>query len=82
MPDDNKDLAPEEEQYEGTQGVSLEDLTAERDSLAEELTQLKADFAALKAELQETKKVNYSLARQIDASQEPDDNALFKEALK
>lgn len=43
------------------------DLTAERDSLRAELDILKEKHAANLAELQETKKLNYTLARQIDA---------------
>lgn len=43
------------------------DLEAERDSLRAELDDLKGKHAASLQELQETKRLNYTLARQIDA---------------
>lgn len=42
------------------------DLEAERDSLKEENTQLTAKVAEEAAELAETKKLNFTLARQVD----------------
>ena len=42
------------------------DLEAERDSLKEENTQLTARIAKEAAELAETKKLNFTLARQVD----------------
>lgn len=47
--------------------VNVSDLIAERDSLKEDYTKLTNENAALKAELAETKKLNYTLARQVDA---------------
>ena len=46
--------------------VQIEDLTAERDSLAEELEQLKAAHLEAQRELAETKKLNFTLARQVN----------------
>lgn len=47
--------------------ICVSDLIAERDSLKEDYTKLTNENAALKAELAETKKLNYTLARQVDA---------------
>lgn len=47
--------------------AQISDLTAERDSLSEENAQLRAERDTSAAELQETKKLNYTLARQIDS---------------
>lgn len=44
----------------------ISDLTAERDSLKEELTATKEAFDKLQTELQDTKKLNFTLARTID----------------
>ena len=44
----------------------LIDLTAERDSLLEELAQVKDQNDSLIAENAETKKLNFTLARQLD----------------
>ena len=44
----------------------LNDLTAERDSLLEELAQVKDQNDSLIAENAETKKLNFTLARQLD----------------
>lgn len=46
--------------------AQIENLTAERDSLVEENTQMRDTIAALEAETAETKKLNYTLARQLD----------------
>lgn len=42
------------------------DLTAERDSLLEELAEVKNQNATLTEENAETKKLNFTLARQLD----------------
>ncbi len=47
--------------------AQVSDLTAERDSLSEENAALRAERDTSVAELQETKKLNYTLARQIDS---------------
>lgn len=47
--------------------AQVSDLTAARDSLSEENAQLRAERDTSAAELQETKKLNYTLARQIDS---------------
>lgn len=44
----------------------ISNLTAERDSLKEELTATKEAFDKLQTELQDTKKLNFTLARTID----------------
>lgn len=44
-----------------------DDLTAERDSLREENAELVAARDAAQTEVQETKKLNFTLARQLDA---------------
>lgn len=43
-----------------------DDLTAERDSLREENAELVAAWDAAQTEAQETKKLNFTLARQLD----------------
>ena len=50
---------------------SVENLTAERDSLVEELDALKKRNIELIDETAETKKLNYTLARQLDARPKP-----------
>lgn len=45
---------------------TVNDLTAERDSLLEELAQVKDQNDSLIAENAETKKLNFTLARQLD----------------
>lgn len=56
----------------------IEELTTERESLREELDTLKKNITALQNELTETKKLNYTLARQIPSKkQETFDNALI-----
>ena len=45
---------------------TVNDLTAERDSLLEELAQVKDQNEGLIAENAETKKLNFTLARQLD----------------
>lgn len=46
--------------------TAIQDLTAERDSLQEELTTLRCEDAARIEELASVKKLNYTLARQLD----------------
>lgn len=46
--------------------AQVEELTAERDSLREENCTLRSERDSSAAELKETKKLNYTLARQID----------------
>lgn len=53
------------------------ELTAERDSLRDENAQLKETNAQLTAETAETKKLNYTLARQLDTKP----RATFEETL-
>ena len=50
----------------------IQDLTAERDSLREELTSTQKVLGDTKTELAETKKVNFTLARQT-AIKKPED---------
>lgn len=51
--------------YEEAQ-KTITDLSAERDSLLEELAQVKDQNDSLIAENAETKKLNFTLARQLD----------------
>ena len=44
----------------------ITDLSAERDSLLEENAQMRETIKALEAETAETKKLNFTLARQLD----------------
>lgn len=69
---DGKEQDMTEEEIQAMQ-TSLEeqtrriaDLEAERDSLKEENTQLTARLSEEAAELAETKKLNFTLARQVD----------------
>ena len=58
---------------------SVEDLTAERDSLVDELEALKKRNIELIDETAETKKLNYTLARQLDSRPKPKlEDALIK----
>ena len=60
----------------------IANLTAERDSLKEENEKLSAEMKEREKELAETKKLNFTLARQVDrapkASVEEVINSLFK----
>lgn len=58
------------------------DLEAERDSLRAELDQLKDTHTKTVAELQDTKKLNFTLARQIDTGKEKSVDELLAEAFK
>ena len=49
-----------------TERARVSDLEAERDSLREELEQVKARNQELQTENSETKKLNFTLARQLD----------------
>ena len=56
-----------------------DDLTAERDSLREENAELIAARDAAQTEVQETKKLNFTLARQLDTKpRETFENVLLK----
>lgn len=46
--------------------AQVSDLTAERDSLTEECTQMRDTIAQLETDVSEAKKLNYTLARQLD----------------
>lgn len=56
------------------------DLEAERDSLRAELDALKESNAKTSAELQETKKLNFTLARQIDTGKSKTLDQMIAEA--
>ena len=56
------------------------DLEAERDSLRAELDALKESNAKTVAELQDTKKLNFTLARQIDTGKAKTLDQIFAEA--
>lgn len=59
--------------------AQVDDLIAERDSLREENTALRTERDSSAAELKETKKLNYTLARQIDSRpKETFENTLLK----
>lgn len=45
----------------------VEELTAERDSLREENETIRKEMDQVKTEASETKKLNYTLARQLDS---------------
>lgn len=61
-----------------TNATQVTDLTAERDSLREELAATQEDLTKINTELAETKKVNYTLARQTAVKQEqPPETILF-----
>lgn len=64
------------------QTKKIADLTAERDSLKEENSKLSEDMKEREKELAETKKLNFTLARQVDrgpkAGVEEVINSLFK----
>lgn len=61
------------DQYEQERSFGLHDLELERDSLREELGTLTAETEKIRSELDETKKLNFKLARKIDTSeQQPD----------
>ena len=49
-----------------SQTMDIENLTAERDSLTEENNALKEAAQAAADEIKETKKLNFTLARQLD----------------
>lgn len=57
------------------------DLTAERDSFREENARLQAEAAERKKELEETKKLNFTLARTVNRETDNTDK-LFNELLR
>ena len=61
---------------------NISDLTAERDSLLERIQALQVQAEKLTGELQETKKLNYTLAAQIPAKRTDTADDFFKEVLK
>lgn len=65
-----------------TRDSNISDLTAERDSLNERIQALQAQAERLQSELQETKKLNYTLAAQIPAKRTDTADDFFKEVLK
>lgn len=56
------------------------DLTAERDSLRAELDALKQQHDETARELQETKKLNFTLARQVDTGKQKTLDQILAEA--
>lgn len=56
------------DQYEQERASGLHDLELERDSLREEMGTLTAETDKIRGELDETKKLNFRLARKIDTS--------------
>lgn len=65
-----------------TRDSNISDLTAERDSLNERIQALQLQAEKLQSELQETKKLNYTLAAQIPAKRTDTADDFFKEVLK
>ena len=80
-----KALIAEADTLKGETDKTLSDLTAERDSLSEELTTLKAQLEKQSEELAETKKLNFTLGRTLGSAKTLAQNAdeslqeLFKE---
>ena len=65
-----------------TRDSNISDLTAERDSLNERIQALQVQAEKLQSELQETKKLNFTLAAQIPAKRTDTADDFFKEVLK
>jgi FtsZ-binding cell division protein ZapB len=61
-----------------SQTTEIETLTAERDSLTEENNALKEAAKTAADEIQETKKLNFTLARQLDTRKQ---KATFEESM-
>jgi FtsZ-binding cell division protein ZapB len=61
-----------------SQTNEIENLTAERDSLTEENSALKEAAQAAADEIKETKKLNFTLARQLDTRKQ---KATFEESM-
>ena len=61
-----------------SQTTEIETLTAERDSLTEENNALKEAAQAAADEIKETKKLNFTLARQLDTRKQ---KATFEESM-
>lgn len=80
-----KALIAEADTVKSETDKSLSDLTAERDSLQEELNALKEKHEKQELELAETKKLNFTLGRTIGSGKTVTENAdeslqeLFKE---
>lgn len=76
---ESKDVETKEveknEAPEAPKANSVSDLIAERDSLLEELEKKKAEMELLQAELQETKKLNFTLGRTIGTGKSAEENA-------
>ena len=60
----------------------IEDLTAERDSLKNENTQLSGQIQNTSKELKSTKELNFTLARKINVSESKDDETILYEFMK
>ena len=79
----DQELTEEQAMQElATRDSSISDLTAERDSLAERLQSMTDQAAKLREELQETKKLNFTLASRIPAPAGNPATDFFKEVLK
>lgn len=61
-----------------SQTTEIENLTAERDSLSEENNALKEAAKTAADEIKETKKLNFTLARQLDTRKQ---KATFEESM-
>lgn len=73
-------MTPEEmQELIDNQSRELEDLTAERDSLKDENEKLRSSAASQAEELAETKKLNFTLARQISHAPAKDIGALIND---
>ena len=62
--------------------AEIMDLTAERDSLKTENEKVNGLIAAVRSELQKTKEVNYTLARQVKREPEKDTETLIHDMFK
>lgn len=62
-----------------SQAETISNLTAERDSLAEENVTLKEAAAKVSEELASTKKLNFTLSRQLDTAPAIDPGEILKE---
>lgn len=74
-----------EEELQATidsQAEEIRNLTAERDSLREENETLKSAAVKTADELAETKKLNFTLARQVDTGNKVDPDSVLAEMLK
>ena len=62
-----------------SQAETISNLTAERDSLAEENTTLREAAAKVSEELASTKKLNFTLSRQLDTAPAIDPGEILRE---